>query len=184
MVYISGGKELINPETLLSKVGIKQGMKIADLGCGTTGRFCIPAAKLTGNTGVVYIIDILKSVLNEVSRKARLEGVNNIKAIWANLEIFGSTKIKNDFIDVATLINILFQSKEHKNILKEAYRILKINGKLLVVDWKQTAIPFGPPLIDRVKPEAIKKIARELNFQLIEEFSAGQYHYGLIFSKI
>jgi ubiquinone/menaquinone biosynthesis C-methylase UbiE len=115
--------------------------------------------------------------------KARLEGVTNIKTVWSNLEIVGATKIKKESLDFALLINILFQSKEHENIIKEAIRLLKKDGKLLVADWSQAPASFGPPLIDRIKPETVKKIASNLNLKLIDEFDAGTYHYGLIFKK-
>lgn len=183
MVYISGGSELINPDYLFKQLDIQQGMRIADLGCGGNGRFCIPAGRLVGQRGIIYAVDILKSVLQEVAKKARLEGVNNVKPIWSNLEIYGATKIKDSSVNIAFLINILFQAKEHKEIIREATRILKPGGKLLIVDWTQTATPFGPSLVDRVKPEDLKKIARNINLELVDEFKAGKYHFGLLFIK-
>lgn len=183
MVYISGGNELLDATEILARLGIKTGSAVADLGCGGAGHFIIPAARLVGSQTPAYAVDILKSVLRSVISKARLEGVNNIKAVWSNLENVGSTRIKQKSLDFACLINILFQSKQHKNVLAEAVRLLKPGGKLLVVDWNQVPASFGPPPDDRVKGEAVKKIAQELNLKLIDEFDAGNYHYGLIFEK-
>jgi ubiquinone/menaquinone biosynthesis C-methylase UbiE len=184
MVYISGGNELINPEEILNRAGVKSGMKIADLGCGGAGHFIIPAAHKVGSQGMAYAVDILKSVLRSVISRARLEGVNNVKLVWSNLEIPGATKIPDQSLDVALLINILFQSKQHENIIKEAQRLIQKQGKLVVIDWKPNAIAtFGPPPIDRTKPDKIKQIAQKLGLKLIEEFDAGTYHFGLIFEK-
>lgn len=183
MVYISGGNQLLNSDFLLKKIDLREGMNIADLGCGGAGKFILPAARFIGPSGTAYAVDILKSVLSEVAKKARLEGIGNIKTIWANLEIYGSTQIPEGKLDRAFLINVLFQSKERENIFKESLRILKQNGKLLVVDWVSRFIPFGPPLVDRVQPEGVKLMARSLGFELIDEFDAGKYHFGLIFQK-
>lgn len=183
MVYISGGNQLIDPTKILERVGVAEGMNVADLGCGGAGHFIIPAAKSVGNTGMAYAVDILRSVVKEVAKKARLEGVHNLKVIWANLEMYRSTQLPDNFLDMAFLINILFQSKEHLNILQEAKRILKTGGKLLVIDWKQVHIPFGPPLVDRVPLKEVKSLANSLGLVLEDEFDAGKYHYGLIFRK-
>ncbi len=183
MVYISGGNELLDSTEILARLGVKTGAKIADLGCGGAGHFIIPAANLVGKSTTVYAVDILKSVLRSVVSKARLEGVSNIKSIWSNLEIAGATKIKAQSLDFALLINILFQSKNDDQIIKEATRLLKSGGKLLVADWNKVLTSFGPAPVDRIKPEAVKKIAKDLNLKLIDEFDAGNYHFGLIFEK-
>jgi ubiquinone/menaquinone biosynthesis C-methylase UbiE len=182
MVYISGGNELLDPIEILGRLGIKTGAKVADLGCGGAGHFTVPAAHLVGKQTIVYAVDILKSALRSVVSKARLEGVNNIKPVWSNLELAGSTKIRKNSLDFALLINILFQSKQHEDLLVETMRLLKGDGKLLIVDWNQAPASFGPPAIDRVKSQEIKKLAKKLKLKLIDEFPAGTYHYGLIFT--
>lgn len=183
MVYISGGNELLNADQLLGHLAITEGMRLADLGCGGHGRFVIPAARLVGKKGVAYAVDILKSALEETAHKARLEGVGNLKTVWANLESVGATKIPAGSLDVAFLKNILFQSKEHGRIFQETLRLLKPGGQLLVADWKGIATPFGPPPIDRVAAKTAKAHAAAAGFQLTEEFEAGAYHYGLVFVK-
>lgn len=183
MVYISGGNELLNADELLGHLAITEGMRLADLGCGGHGRFIIPAARLVGKKGVAYAVDILKSALEETAHKARLEGVGNLKTVWADLESVGAAKIPSASLDVAFLKNVLFQSKEHSRIFQEAYRLLKPGGQLLVADWRETATPFGPPLIDRVSAKTAKAQAAATGFRVVEEFNAGAYHYGLVFVK-
>jgi len=68
-------------------------------------------------------------------------------------------------------------------MIKEAIRLVKPGGKLLVVDWKLTEAPFGPPSKDRREPAAIKTDVAALGLRLVDEFEAGQYHYGLVFVK-
>lgn len=184
MVYISGGNELIDPGTVFKHIDIKAGDRLADLGCGGAAHFVVPAAQKIGSQGLVYAVDILKSALKSVASISRLEGVQNVKTIWSNLEITDATTIKKESLDAAFLINILFQSKQHENIIKEAVRLIKRGGQLLVIDWGRGASTFGPPVVDRVKPENIKKIAQNLKLKLLDEFEAGTYHFGLVFKKV
>src|SRR3989338_11597175 len=104
MVYISGGNELLDPEEIFKHIELKGGQRVADLGCGGAGHFVLPAAQKVGSLGTVYAVDILKSVLQTVASKARLEGVANVKTVWSNLELPGATKIPKESLDAAFLI--------------------------------------------------------------------------------
>jgi ubiquinone/menaquinone biosynthesis C-methylase UbiE len=179
-----GGSALIDANLILSKAGVEGKNKVADLGCGFAGHFVFPAAKAVGKKGLVYAVDILRTVLETVDKRARLENFSNIKTVWSNLEIFGATKIGDGSLDVAMLINTLYQSHKRAEILREAVRLLKKNGRLVVVEWKSIATPFGPPLEERVKKELVDIAAKKLGLKPEEEFAAGQYHYGLIYVKL
>ena len=180
---VRGGAQFLKPQEVIASLNITEGMKVADLGCGNLGYFIIPLAKLVGKEGVAYAVDVQKSVLDGVKSRAKLEGITNLETVWANLEKVGSTQISTGSLDVALLINVLFQNKRHEALLKEAVRLIKKNGRLLVVDWKKTGIPFGPAVELRISQEEIKGIASNLNLKLLEEREFGDYFWGLIFEK-
>lgn len=176
---------MFNVPGILKKLDIKQGDVIADLGTGREGRMALAAAKLVGEEGVVYAVDIVKTILPAVLTKAAIYGLKNIRTVWSNLEVVGAAKaISDNSVDVAFLVTVLFQSRKHKEILQEAYRMLKPGARLCCVDWKPNEeSPLGPAENMRVSPEAIKPLALELGLRLQEEFNAGQCHWGLIFVK-
>lgn len=180
---IPGGKEVIDSLKLLERLGIEEKMQVADLGCGRRGYFSLQAAKMVGELGRVYAVDVIPSALENVQSMANLFGVNNLKTVWADLEVVGGTKIPDQNIDLAMVNNVFFQTKKDDLILKEATRILKRGGKLLVTEWKKIKTPFGPPPENRVSPEEIKNNAKNCGLSLCEEFEAGPYHYALIFIK-
>ncbi len=179
-----GGNTLIDANLIMAKAQVADKMRVADLGCGSSGHFVFPAAGLVGKKGIVYAVDILRTVLETVDKQARVENLANIKTIWSNLEIFGATKIEAGSLDVALLINTLYQSHKRAEILRESIRMLKKNGKLVVVEWKNIAAPFGPPSEERVKKELLDNAAKKLGLREESEFEAGQYHYGLIYVKL
>ncbi len=183
-MYYSGGNALINTNLIIAKIKIGERMKVADLGCGASGHFVFPISKVVGKRGKVYAVDILKTILENINRRAKQENFDNIETVWTDLEVFGATKIESGSLDVALLINTLYLSHKKAEMLREAIRMLKKDGKLLVVEWDRTSSPFGPPLDDRVQPESIKMAAPKLGLKLEDEFEAGQYHYGLVFTKL
>ncbi len=178
------GDKLLDVSLILKKAKVESQMKVADFGCGSSGYFSFPAAEIVGKTGKVYAVDILKTALENIKRRQKVNNLTNIIPLWSNLEIFNATRIESGSIDIVLLINTLYQSHHRVNILREAIRVLKKGGKIVVVDWKKVSLPFGPPLKARVDSEALIAGAKKLGLKLEEEFFAGQYHFGLIFTKI
>ena len=180
---VSGGNELLDAKKILERLEIVQGMKIADFGCGGAGHFIFPAAAMAGDEGRVYAVDILKTVLGSIKSRARLELFNNVATAWSNLEVYGATKIDNNSLDIGMLNNVLFQTGKRKEIIKESVRMIKPGGKFMVIDWKKTGAPFGPPVDKRVNKEGVEQAVKELGLKKAEEFEAGPYHFGMIFIK-
>ncbi|MDD5290259.1 MAG: class I SAM-dependent methyltransferase [Patescibacteria group bacterium] len=181
---VPGGNELLNPEKILKdELGLTSGAYVGDFGCGGAGYFAIQAGKIVGDSGLVYAVDILQPVLKNIESRAKELNLNNIKLVWSNLEKFGACKINNESLDFGLIINVLFQNKDKKTILKEVARMIKPLGKLLVVDWKEGRFPLGPRPDDKLSAEAIVTLTNEFGLKLAKKFEAGQYHYGLVFEK-
>ncbi|PIR06786.1 MAG: hypothetical protein COV55_02335 [Candidatus Komeilibacteria bacterium CG11_big_fil_rev_8_21_14_0_20_36_20] len=178
-----GKSELLNFGNILKNIlQLQPGNIVADLGAGG-GLFTMQAARLVGDRGQVYAVDVVKGTLGEIESKARMIGLYNIKIIWSNLEIVGATKIPEGSLDFALLVNILFQSKKHYEIIAEGTRLLKSGGKLLIIDWSNTTQGFAPPDDLQVDQEKIQGYAQQLDLKLLQSFKAGKYHFGLIFEK-
>lgn len=179
---ITKTKPFIDPEHLLGQLDITQGTIIADFGCGS-GYFTFPAARLVGEGGIVYAVDIQKTVLSGIESKMKFLGIRNVKPIWANLEIVGSTKIEAETVEVVLLLKVLYQSKKHKEIFEECKRVLKPGGRLVVLDWEKKEVPLGPPLSLRVGKERAKSEAQSLGFKFVGSLDTDPYHWGLLFCK-
>ncbi|MFH1744784.1 MAG: methyltransferase domain-containing protein [bacterium] len=184
MYNITGGNLLLDSRLILDKAKIKEGARVAELGCGGHGHFVFSSADRVGRSGTVYAIDILKNSLESLEKRARQENYKNIKTILSDLEIFGATKIESGSLDVALLINTLHMSVKRAEVVREAVRMLKRGGKLVVVEWKESSSPFGPDANQRVNKENLEKVMAKIGLRLEEDFPAGQYHYGLVFTKI
>lgn len=184
MNNVTGGNALLDINDIVLKLDICDGMKVADLGCGSSGYFVFSLANMVGDDGIVYAVDILKSALANIDNKSKQENYQNIRTVWSNLEIFGATKVESGSLDIALIVNTLYLSTRRADILREGLRLLKKGGKLVVIDWKTSSLPIGPGAEDRVKPDVLKQVAQKLGLKIDNEFLAGEYHFGLIFTKI
>ena len=94
----------------------------------------------------------------------------------------GMKQIEDASIDVVMLGNILFQSSKKDVIIKEAKRILKEKGKLIIIDWKLNQ-PMGPPDSLVVSEKQIEEIAKKEGMVLSNKFPVDKYHWGMMFKK-
>lgn len=178
-----GGNELLNPQQLLERVGVGSGSRVADLGCGAMAYFTMQAARAVGERGQVYAVDIQREVLSSVDSRSKLAGLANVRTVWSDLEKVGAADIPPGTLDVALLVNTLFQLNDHASAMAEAARLLKPGGRLLVADWKSIGAPFGPAMERRVSPGRVRELAAAAGLALAEEFEAGPYHFGQTYTK-
>jgi ubiquinone/menaquinone biosynthesis C-methylase UbiE len=182
-MLVQSGTELINPFKLLERVGIREGQRVADLGCGALGHFVFPAAQLVGPKGVVYAVDIQRSVLEQVEVRAKEQQFWNVFGVWSDIDVYRATRIDEHSLDLVLLINNLYLSQNRPQLLREIARLAKPGSSVVVVEWKPTASPVGPPTAQRLGKEEAKKILDCDYLDYHDEFEAGPYHYGLIYFR-
>jgi len=174
---------LLDIGMILAQIEKRDEMVVADFGCGNFGFFVFPLARLIGENGKLYAVDILKSALDEIKRKAYSDNLPQVETIWGNLEKAGGIKLPNGELDAALLINTLYQATQSLEMLKECVRTLKKGGTFVIVDWTQEEAPFGPPLGSRIKKDKLKLALAKIGLDFKSEFNPGKYHYGLVFIK-
>ena len=115
-----------NPQRLLKAAGLKPGQKVLEVGCGP-GFFTIPAAKIVGNEGVVYAVDVHPLAIERVKEKIEKEGIKNIKPILTNAS---NTGLPDQSIDLAFIFGLRYIAGGLGNVIAEIHRILKPGGVL------------------------------------------------------
>jgi len=170
----------LRPEEVIKQLNIRKNIQVADFGCGA-GYFTIPLAKVVGE-GVVYAFDVMEQALESVRSRAKIQGLFNIETRRCNLENPSGSGLIINSIDLVVLANILFQSSKKLDIIKEAKRVLKKGGEMVIIDW-QPDKPMGPPKDLIASQDTIKKMAQAEGLIFKKEITVDVYHWGMVFSK-
>ncbi len=162
--------DFLVPIKIIEKLPIKGVVRIADFGCGS-GNWVIPLAKKNKDARI-YAVDVLSEAISALKSRAEFERVYNIRIIRADVE--KGTGIRDNFLDLIIMSNILFQAEDKDAMIKEAHRTLKEKGKLLIVDWA---------LEEDFAEEKVGEKTAKVGFQFIKNLDAGNQHFAKYYEK-
>jgi SAM-dependent methyltransferase len=117
---------------LLDRAGIGPGHHVLDIGCGT-GTQAIAACARVQPGGLVVGIDVSPNMLAAARHKARRAGLD-IEFRQADA---AELPFDNERFDVVTLTTVMHMLPENRRrlSLREASRVLRRGGRLLLVDY-------------------------------------------------
>ncbi|MDP3995968.1 MAG: class I SAM-dependent methyltransferase [bacterium] len=171
-------KSFLDPTEILKRLKLRKDMIAADFGSGSGG-WAIPLAEKL-EEGKVYAVDLLEEPLSALRARAKTEKISNIQTVLANVEK-GVDTLREASCNLVLMTNLFSQCQDIKKILSEGQRVLKPDGRILIVDWQR-----DNPLteqVEKVSFEEIKKTASEFGLKIEKEFDAGSYHYAMVFTK-
>jgi len=179
---MSLGSTLLDSKKILSDIRLRAGDKVADFGAGRTGHFVFPASQIVGDEGTVYAVDLVKEVLEMIDGRRKLFGILNLHTVWGDFEREGGVRIKDQSLDWVFVVNNVWCVKDIGVLAHEIKRVLKPEGKILVVDWSRRAnSPAAPPKDQR--KEAMEVEARFLKEGIVKDrdLSVNETHWGVVF---
>lgn len=169
-------RELLPLEPTLRRLGLAEGMRAVDIGCGS-GFFAIPAAEIVGNDGKLYGFDIAPQAVALCEEKARDQGLTN-----AEFHLMEETGIPlNDAtVDFVLMANVAHELSAPVVLLRDVHRILVPGGSIAVVEWKNTPTEGGPPLDERLGPKEVEALLIAVELHPEQRLDLGPTHYARI----
>ncbi len=169
----------LNPSEVVKLLPLKEGMKVADFGCGS-GYFSLAIAKFVQPGGKVIALDIWKPSLDSLKFRAQTAGLGSIiKTQWADLEKERGSQLPNNSCDLVLISNILFETENKEAVLKEARRVLKPEGFIALIEWEVNQLPSRELLHPIAKDDALILLDK-YGFKIERELPLGPTHYGFL----
>jgi ubiquinone/menaquinone biosynthesis C-methylase UbiE len=127
-------------EALVQTLGIKQGLKVLDLGCGD-GTTALPAAKLGAD---VLGVDIARNLVEAGNRRAAEHGLTNLR--FQDGDATNLERVPDKSLDlVVSIFGAMFAPKPF-DVAKEMVRVTRPRGRIVMGNW----IPNDPTLVAQI----------------------------------
>lgn len=130
------------PEQLISQLGVQPNDVVLDFGCGP-GFFTIPLARRAART---IGVDVSPRMLEKASSNAQK---NDVRVEFVTSD--GSKiKVEDRCVDLVLLVHVYHEIEDKQKTLGEFSRILRENGRLMIVERVRGGIfsgRFGPPIM-------------------------------------
>lgn len=161
------------PDKVIERSGIKPGMTVMELGCGS-GAFTTFIARVVGERGKVYAIDIQRAMLQQLERKlARPENQD-----FTNIELRQASAYNllfaDESLDLVCMVTVLQEIPDRGKALREIRRVLKPGGILAVTEFL--------PDPDYPLPSATIKICQQEGF-ILESNLGNLWNYTVRLKK-
>lgn len=159
--------ESLDVSVLLERLPLAHGMIFAEL-FAKRGFSTMPVARLLQGTGTVFALEAQGEDMTEMRSSLDGEGLTG----WViPVECQGpSFPMPDTSVDLATWANSFVATDSSSEYLKEAYRILRPQGILVLVDEISGL-------------DAAKEAAGSAGFDVAEEWSIYEGHYTLILQR-
>ena len=146
--------EWIPPVPLLQAAGVRAGETAIDVGAGT-GFWTAPLARLVGPTGTVFAVDVEPLMLEEIRAMVAEHGLTNVEIVHSGE---ASIPLNDGLADLVLLGFVLHEPPDVEAFLAEIVRLLKPDGRVLVIEWQDHPTEAGPPLEYRVSAEEARAL--------------------------
>lgn len=167
------------PVRVMDTLNIADGSRVADIGAGG-GWFTIRLSRQVGPNGRVFAEDIQPLMIESIKRRVAREGLKNVEPILGTAD---DPKLKGN-LQAVLMCDVYPQLKNPVAFLKLVRAALAPNGLVGIVDFKTDGEGGpGPPLAERIDPDAIVRDARAAGLELRKRETFLKYQYFLVFGK-
>ena len=171
-----------NTSELISHIEIKEGERIADIGCGS-GFFTYKFSKMVGEKGKVYALELKDEHIASLQSFLDGEHITNVDTIKGR-EDFIELPEQVDKMFMCSLYHVMYgvvSDSDRDAYLKSLVKWLKPGGELIIVDngpVDDNTLPYHGPYISR---ELIEYQLRYYGFELTDYVQIIPQRYMLKF---
>lgn len=155
----------LNIDYIVSKLALKPGQTVADLGAGP-GVFSMPFARAVAPGGKVYAVEIDQAFLDHIAMRTSEQKVANVKPVLGK---FVDPALPARDVDLAFFHDVLHHIEDRAGYIKALGPYMKPTGRIAVIELPATGSHKDEPDLVVTK-EQTKEWMAAAGFAPVEEF--------------
>jgi ubiquinone/menaquinone biosynthesis C-methylase UbiE len=167
------------PDLALDRIGIRPGMKVADIGAGV-GYFTLRLARRVGATGKVYANDIQPQMLDRLKENLGKANLGNVEMILGTED---DPRLPAGMMDLVLLVDVYHEFSQPQKMLRKIRDSLSPDGRLVLLEYRKED-PTVP--IREEHKMTVRDVRKELEpegFKFVEVLDDLPRQHILIFRK-
>lgn len=167
------------PDAVVEAVHLGPAQSLADIGAGT-GYFAVRFAKKAPG-GKVFAVDIEPDMVRFMTERGAREKLANLVPVLGS----ASDPKTPSSVDVVFVCDTYHHIEQRGAYFEKVAASLAAGGRLVIVDFKATDTPVGPPLAMRVAPAQIDAELAPVGFKRVSLDEATlPYQYIVVYSRL
>lgn len=164
---------------MLANLGVKRGQIVCDMGCGN-GFYTLQLAKMVGERGHVYAVDIQPEMLKFLNERGEKAGLANFSPI---LGTFSDPRLPAGRIDLMLLVDVYHEFSHPEQMLASIRRSLAPEGLAVFVEYRaeDPEVPIKPE--HKMTRAQVLKELEPNGFKLAKEFDGLPWQHMLFFKR-
>ncbi len=164
------------PDEVLKALGLSPGQTVCDIGAGP-GYFSLRAARLVGERGHVFAVDVEPQILDVLRHRIITSGVRNVTPVFA---LPYDPLVPNGACDLILVVDTYHHFPDGPAYLRTLVTKLRKGGRIVNIDFQKKELPVGPPVEHKISREAFLDQAKAAGLALQKEFTFLPYQYFVV----
>lgn len=162
---------------MLANLNVRPGTVVCDMGCGN-GFYSLQMAKLVGEQGQIFAVDVQPEMLYFLRDRADSEGIENVTPILGSMF---DPRLPRDSVDMVLMVDVYHEFSHPQHMLAGIRRSLKADGVVVLVEYRaeDPNVPIKPE--HKMTKDQVDLEMRANGFKLVESFDELPWQHMLFY---
>jgi ubiquinone/menaquinone biosynthesis C-methylase UbiE len=175
--------DFIDTALFFKALDLKPKQVFLDLACGR-GVYTLAIAQRFSRAGRIIGIDLWAEGIDRLNTEAQARGLSAVEGLVGDAgKKIPVADASVDVLLIATALHDFYNDGIADNALRQIKRVVKPDGRILVIEFKKIAPPPGPPISSRLSPEEVVELLAAHDFTGTPATELGPFTYMMTFSS-
>src|SRR6266566_1687236 len=167
------------PELLIEALKLKPGDGVADIGAGT-GYYSWRMAKLVGDQGLVYAVDIQQEMLDLLATKMAERKITNVKGVLGTIT---DPKLPAHSVDLVLMVDVYHEFDHPFEMMQAICQALKPGGRVVFVEFRAEDPKVPIKEVHKMSEAQVRKEVSAQPLEWVETIATLPWQHVIVFKK-